>query len=362
MHNASIFTIYMVTRNAPIVNLHPPTYSNEEKSKIFDYFKELKLDFIKSFLAQKELHRSGTKDQLIDEIRNHVENGKVSLSDLVNFLDNQIPYGKQHVYLYTGSESEVNNWRQAEYVRNILRENDRLSYLSQKLHLILPSDLTLSSIEYHPGRDLKILAVQRRDYIERREDLDPHDQTDEIEFHAYQHQVLRGLIIFYWDLISNNARLQITQLPSRGNYEEVETNFGQLVHPWLPFHSFEKLNLRPSITHLRNIENSTPEARSQDISMVSLGGRKITVRSPTSQDSTTGEAVLDEALEHVHEIAIGHLGNFYWLPRTINTRPENILEDEVHTIIVGNRGRINFMTPNRREDFEYVLSRVRSMC
>lgn len=352
----------MPTRDTAVLPIQPPLYSNEERVKIFEYFHELKLDFIKEFLTQKNLRRSGTKDQLIEEIKDHVENDRVTLSDLVNFLDSYIPYGKQHVYLYNGSESEVNNWRQTEYVRNVLAENDRLSYLSQKLHLILPSDLTLSSIEYHPGRDLKILAVQRRDYIERREDLDPLNQTGEIEFHAYQHQVLRGLIIFYWDLISNNARLQITQLPSRGNYEEVETAFGQLVHPWLPFHSFEKVNLRPSITHLRNIENSNPEARSQDISVVSIGGRKITLRSPTSQDSTTGETIIDEAFEHVHEISIGHLGNFYWLPRTINTMPENILEDEVHTIIVGNRGRINFMTPNTKEAFEYVLSRVRSMC
>lgn len=352
----------MVSKEASIATSQLISYSPEEKSKIFDYFKELKLDYIKLFLTEKGLRKTGNKEQLIEELKEHVENKHVSLSELVNFLDNLTPYGKQHVFLYNGPEQEVVSWRQADYVRNVLKKHDRLEFMSQKLHLILPTDLTLSSIEYHPTRDLKVLAVQRRDYIERREDLDPPNTDSDIELHAYQHQVLRGVIIFYWDLISNQARLQITQLPSRGNYEDVESAFGHLIHPWLPFNLFTKVNLRPSITYLRNLERSNPETRSQDVSVVSYGGRKISFKSPTSQDSTSGEEVIDEAFEHVRDVAIGHLGNFYWLPKSVNTRPENILEEEVHTIIVGNRGRINFMTPNTKEDFEYVLSRVRSMC
>jgi hypothetical protein len=352
----------MSTHPTRIVPFIPLTYTSEEQSKIFDYFKELKMDYIKNFLAQKNLHRTGTKDQLIDEIKEHVVQNRIHFSDLVNFLDLITPFGKQHVFLYNGNEHEVNNWRRPAYVRHSLEENNRLQFLSQKLPLILPSDLSLSSIEYHPGRDLKILAVQRRNFIERREDLDPPRIGEDIELHAYKHQVLRGLIIFYWDLISNQARLQITQLPSRGNYEDVETAFGQLIHPWLFLNSFTKLNLRPSITQLRILEAEMPEARSLDISLVSLGGRKISVKSPTSQDSTSGEEIVDEAVEHIRDIVVGHLGNFYWLPNTVNSRPGNILEDEVHTIIVGNKGRINFMTPNKKEDFEYVLSRVRSMC
>ncbi len=315
------------------------------------------------FLAQRELRRSGTKDQLMVEIREYIEQRRIQYSDLVNFLDTVIPYSKQHVILFEGPEQEIDNWRRVEYCRRALEENDRLQFLNRKLPLILPSNLSLSSIEYHPGRDLKILAVQRHDYLERCEEFDIERNDDEIEMHAYKHQVLRGLIIFYWNLVSNQARLQITQLPSRGSYEEVEIAFRQLIQPWLPFNLFQKLNLRPAITRLRNLEaEETPEARSQDISLDTLGGRRISIKSPTSQDSTIGEEILDEAVQHVSDIGVGHLGNFYWLPNNDNNRTGNILEGEVHTIIVGNKGRINFTTPNKKEDFEYVLSRVRSMC
>ncbi len=348
-----------------IVPLTQITYSQEEQNKIFDYFRELKTDYIRTFLTQKNLHRSGPKNQLIVEIREHIDDGTIQFSDLVNFLDAVIPFSKQHVFLYDGPEHEVVNWRLPEYCRQVLTQNDRLQYLNQKLHLILPFELTLSSIEYNPGRELKILAVQRRDYIERCEEFDTsHDVNgDSIEMHAYKHQVLRGLIIFNWNLISNQARLQITQLPSRGSYEDGELDFGRLIQTWLPFNLFQKLNLRPSITQLRNLEaGGTAEVRSQDISLETLGGRRVSIKSPTSQDSTIGEEILDQAVQHVSDIGIAHLGNFYWLPRDVNSIPGNILDEEVHTIIVGNRGRINFTTPNRREDFEYVLSRVRSMC
>lgn len=350
----------MSSRPADPPTIPTPRYTREEQDRIFDYFGDLKSDYIRSFLGGKNLHRSGPKTQLMVNIREGIESGGLNYGDLVNFLDTVIPWGKQHVFLYDGPESEVVNWRQQEYCHQQLQRNNVIQLLREKLPLILPRRLSISSIQYTPGEELKILAVQRREYKERCPEYDDNRTVDgvHIERHAYRQEVLRGIIIFNWNLVSNQARLQISQLPSKGGYETAEETFKTLTHSWLPLNLFHKVDLRRSITRLNALESAgTPEARSHGLSYRTLGGRAITAKSPTSHDSVLGETSVDNFVTHVRQTGVGHLGNFYWLP---NERTP--FEKEIHTIIVGSQKRINFTTPNRSEDFEHVLSRVRDLC
>jgi hypothetical protein len=350
----------MTTRPANPPVTPAPRYTREEQDRIFDYFGELKSDYIRSFLAGRNLHRSGPKTQLLVNVREGIETGGLEYADLVNLLDTVIPWGAQHVFLYDGPEDEVVNWRRADYCHQQLQQNNVISLLREKLPLILPRSLSVSSIQYTPSAELKILAVQRREYRERCPEHDDHLTVDgsQIERHAYRHEVLRGIIIFTWNLVSNQARLQISQLPSKGGYETAEENFKVLTQPWLPFNLFRKVDLRRSITRLNELESAgSPEARSHGLSYRTLGGRAITAKSPTSHDSVLGETAVDAFVSQVRQNGVGHLGNFYWLPNH-----ETPFEKEIHTIIVGSKKRINFTTPNQREDFEYVLSRVRNLC
>jgi hypothetical protein len=341
-------------------NLLAQEYTIEEQRKIIDYFKELKSFYIKTFLTNSGLPKSGSKSQLMIRITEAIESGTIQYADLVNYLDTIMPWGKQHIFLYKGPEREVENWRVEDFCRQTLEQNGNIHFLNARLPLILPIRLSLSSIDYTPGVELRIFSVQRRDYRERYPEHDEIFEIDgiQIEREAYIHQVLRGTIIFYWDLVSNHARLQISQLPSRGSYEKAEEDFKSLIQPWLPFTLFQKLDLRRSITRLNELEDSgDAEVRSHNFSYRTLGGRAISAKSPTSHDSVLGEPIIDIALRNIRESGVGHLGNFFWL-----ANEHNSFEKEIHTVIVGNKGRINFTTPNRREDIEYVLSRVRALC
>jgi hypothetical protein len=349
---------------SPSVANPPPLqlqqYTEEEQKKILEYFRELKSEYIRYFLAGRGLPRSGTKTQLLLNIKEEIESGGLQYEDLVNFIDTIIPWGKQHVYLYDGPETDVENWRDEGYCHQRLQVSNVIYLLREKLPLILPKRLSISSIQYSPGEELQILAVQRRDYSMRHPEYDENLNVDglQIERQAYIREVLRGIIIFNWNLITNQARLQISQLPSKGDYEKAEENFARLTRPWLPFNLFNKLELRRSIARLNELESDgNPDARSHGLSWRTTGGRAIIAKSPTSHDSVLGETVIDNLMTQVRRSGIGHLGNFYWLPKTGTP-----LEKEIHTIIVGNKKRINFTTPNKKEDFEYVLSRIRDMC
>lgn len=57
------------------------------------------------------------------------------------------------------------------------------------------------------------------------------------------------------------------------------------------------------------------EARSHGIQYQSPGGRRDAAHSPSPRHSVLGEAFIDNAMDNVRKDGVGHLGNFYWLPR-----------------------------------------------
>lgn len=348
----------------PFTELPPPKYSEEECKRVIRYFINLKSESIREFFASHEIPTSGTKDKFRKRVEQYIDDGILKYHDLVNFLDKVVPWGKQHVFFYNGLESEVEKWRNKEYVNGILEKNGLSKYLNARLPLILPETVTLSSIEYIAGRELNIYAVERREHWERKQEHDEKRKTpekEELELRAYLHQITRGIIIFRWNLVVNTAILQISQLPSGSRYEKVEERFAELITSWLNLGLFRKLDLRLIIRKLHELEETSPEARSHSIGYQTLGGRVVSAQSPSSRDSVLGEPLVDNALSTIRKQGVGHNGNFYWLPSSINPANGNPLAKEVHTIIVGTKGRINFTTPNREEDIKYVLSRVRTL-
>jgi hypothetical protein len=345
-------------------DLPSPEYSEEERSRIISYVMSLRADIIRDFLANKNLPKSGIKPELRERIENALEEGTLDYKDLVNVIDSAAPCGKQHVFLYEGPASEVTRWKDEKYCNKVLQRGGVVKYLNARLPLILPKTLALSSIQYR-DEELSVYGVERREHHERREEYDKKEkrgEDEEIELRAYVHQVTRGVIIFTWNLLSNEAMLQVSQMPSGSKYEEIEKNFGLLVGPWLNLGLFQKVDLRRAIRKLHELEDTgQTEARSHSIGYRTLGGRAVEARSPTPRDSVVGEPDLDSALRSIRGHGTGHIGNFYWLPSASTSIPQNPLKKEVHTIIVGDKGRINFTTPNGWEDIKYVLFRVRTL-
>ena len=189
-----------------------------------------------------DLHKPGTKPELREHIKEYLDEGELEYKDLVDFLDTVVPWGKQHVFLYNGSGKLIEKWRSDKYVNKLVEDNNLSDYLNARLPLILPEKLTLSSVQYTRGQELLIYTVERREHWQRSQDYDESRKQEdlEIEMRAYIHQVIRGIVIFRWNLVSNYATLQISQLPSDSQYEEVEERFANLIHKWLDLNQFQK--------------------------------------------------------------------------------------------------------------------------
>ncbi len=341
-------------------------YSEEECNKIIDYFMDLRADFRDKFLDENNIPRS-SKDTKI-EVQEHVENaiseGTITYTDLVNYLTITEPLCKQHVFLYNGPRSYVNNWRNENFFKDLIESHNLSEFVDSPLMILPPENLTLSSINYTPGRKLEIYASERLDYWKRKREYDETRLVDgeEIELKAVVHRLDRGISRFEWNLVSNKATLHVSQLPSGYSYESMENNFKNITSSFLDLNRFPKLNLRSVIKNLHELEeNGTAEARSHDLNYQGSTGRTYGAKSPSNEDPVVCNDDLDRAFRTIRDNGAGHIGNFFWLPSSRAKIDGNILNDEIHTIILGEEGRVNFLAPNKKEDIEYVLSRVRRL-
>ena len=345
-----------------ITLLEAPAYTEDERRALIDFVLALKKSYIQDFLRRVELPRSGTKPDLRERLQEALAEGRLTYEQLVDFLDSVVPWGKQHVFLYKGPHGDQQSWKDPDYVHRHLKGHRLGKYFNARLPLILPDRLTLSSITHSDGR-LRVTAIQKRDYTERAPE---HDDEKEIEdgttvvLRAYMEHLSRTLVAFEWDLTANIAMLQITQLQRATFYEEVAKEFFALVAGWLDIGRFGPVDVRNAIKTLYHLEKSSdPETRSHGIDYRTLRGNRLSAKSPSPRDSVISEDVIDNAMTSVAKKGVGHLGNFYWLAGANGNPVPNPLKDDVHVIIVGDKSRVNFPTPNNEDVVRYVLHRVR---
>lgn len=339
-------------------------YTDEEKEQVVVYFLALRKSHIQDFLERHHLARGGTKEELQTRIEEALEDGDLNYETLVEALDAIAPWGKQHVRLYDGPKDPDGRWADRNWVQEQLKQH-RLGHLfNAPLPLILPPNLRLSSIVHTKDR-LRISAVERREAWERDESLDQAKKTSEnkeVELRAYVRQLSRGLIAFDWNLLSNTAFLQISQLPTQRKYDEATERFESLTRRWLNLDNFSLVNVGPAIKKLHELEGAGgAEARSHNIDYRTAQGRRLAAHSATARDSVLGEPVIDEALSHVREQGLGRIGNFYWLPGRGPAPGQNPLVEELHVTLVADGQRINFMTVSSEDVIRYVLQRVRAL-
>jgi hypothetical protein len=141
-----------------IGTLRPAAFTDEEKAQLLTDLLALKKTQIREFLLRHELLRSGTKEEIRGRIEEAIDSDDLSFSDVVSFLDEVIPWGKQHVYLYKGPQAPIGNWHQTEWVARLLKKHRFGKYLNASLPLALPKKMKVSSILHDSSR----LRVARR--------------------------------------------------------------------------------------------------------------------------------------------------------------------------------------------------------
>ena len=118
-----------------IKTLQPPEFTDDEQAQLVTDLLALKKSQIGEFLARVNLPRTGTKEQIRGRIEKALHEKTISFSLLIQFLDEVIPWGKQHVFLFKGPRSSIANWKNQNWLANLLKQHRFGRYLNASLAL-----------------------------------------------------------------------------------------------------------------------------------------------------------------------------------------------------------------------------------
>lgn len=317
------------------------------------------------FMVQNDLPRSLSKSaEVLDRIKQSLKAKELSYDDIVAYLDEVAPWGKQHVFLFKGPAGSIKKtWKNAKWIEERLAKKapDFAELIDAPVQVGLPDKMTPVAVEVS-SKNVCLKFVQRRELIQHDAEYNkPNGKTpagEIIEYRAYVHRVVRNHVTFEWDTVNNTAMLRITQLPGRMRYDRVHNEFSQLVSPWLTLSQFRVVNLQKAIVKLCRLEKSGKGiTRAHGVDIHSLLGRSISAKSTTSDMSVFGEASVDAVFDSISKNGTGHHGNFYWLPKKGNP-----LAEELRVSLVGNKNRVNFTSPSSEAIVRHVLSDIRKHC
>src|SRR5690606_1897493 len=104
-----------------------------------DFILEFRKDRIRDFLARHQLKVTGTKEELRAIIQEALAASQLTYANIIEFLDAQEPWNKQHVYVFKGPVGLPTQWRQRNFVDSVLSKNGLAHLSNSRQTFILPT-------------------------------------------------------------------------------------------------------------------------------------------------------------------------------------------------------------------------------
>jgi hypothetical protein len=337
-----------------------------EIDELVSHVLALRKDFVQDLLSSERVSFSGlNKLQLRDRLREAIDDGRISVADVIGFLDEVEPGGKQHVFLMRPTAYLNTHWSDPQATRRRLaRRSSIRGLLDAVTPLLMPGELELSRIRVEAGH-VEILAVEARRYYERDTSLDERSTSPDglpVDLRAHVGRVARTTVVLRWNTLTRQAALHITQASGRSgldrdHYRQVAARFASAVEPWLDFSQFTDVDLRKVIHELHRRETAgKPLTSSRRGRWGTPDGGEIDAVSASASASVFADEPLTAAIAQVETTTSGQSGNFYWLPTQAGP-----LTDQLHLTILGFDSRVHFMVPSSPQEVDHVIEQIRRL-
>jgi hypothetical protein len=323
--------------------------TDAEIDELVSHVLALRKDFVQDLLRSEGVPFSGLrKSELRERLREAIDDGSIDVADVVGYLDEVEPGGKQHVFLLRAPNALNDSWKDPQAVRRRLGARAAIrGLLDASTPLLMPAELELSRIRVQDGQ-IEIVGVEARRYFERDESYDRKTTSDEglpVELRAHVLRVARTTVVLRWNTATRHAALHMTQASGRGlerdHYRNVATRFASAVKPWLDFSQFRDVDLRRVIHELHRREKAgRPMTTSRRGRWETPDGSEIEAVSASARSSVFADRPLTAAIGQVETTASGQSGNFYWLPTAAGP-----LTEELHLTILAFDSRVHFHGP-----------------
>jgi hypothetical protein len=354
-----------------------------ERQLLLELAVKLPLDLVRDFmrLHDPRLDPWGPRDTLRATLHDALASGALPEKDLVGFLNEAEPWTKQHVFILSSPTGLMSNWVQVDLDARLKAAlSEGMAYAPDEL---LPEAMSIVDVRRQDAI-LQITAVETRIRRERRKGLDLSAQevgdqgptsniptaaiTSDgtivaIHYEAYAEVRSRGVLMFRWDLVSDEATLHITQGPSGFNYRDTFSDFAAMAAPLFPFVQFQPLDLATAVEriHVQAETTANPEATPSRLDYGTPADGSLQGTSARATLPLHADSVLSDALKHArthgsHAVS----GNLTFSASPVLT-PNNPLAADVVVSVQAADGRVNFPRQYPRADLLHVLSRLRAL-
>lgn len=322
-----------------------PTLTPSETHGLLDLLLSHKSEFLREYLSQYGVPRSGAKADLRSRLQQGLDDGTWQTTDLLRLLEAIEGWGNQHVYLYQAPAALSAAWMDEPTVRAILARHGLEPLLNAPRLVLTPPEMTLASVAWTPHR-LRVTWVQGQQCEDRLPERDVHQGP--IELRAYRLSTSRRLYAFDWDLLSGNSLLMIPRMPVSRDYQKTRKLLKHQLELLIDLDQFTPVRVSRAI---RRIEQSG-EARCRQVSYQTARGGRLALTSSTRTQDVSIDPDMERLDALVATQTTGLLGDFFWATTAGSS------EREVHTKIYGVDQRVAFLGETTEGELRYVLSRI----
>jgi hypothetical protein len=309
-------------------------------------------------LKQHQLPHSGTWKQVRDHLESATENGQITMSDLVAFMERIEEHGDQYAFFYDVDPAKASRLRNSTQLTAALTELGRAGVLNNTSVIASPTSTpVLVSVRPTVGNNgiskIKLKWVQKRTF--RRQIGET--TSGNIVTVKYQIYDVRAVDIAEFDFEANRAHLFIQKVGSsiREQKNPLEAMLNRLKPTFLQDDALGPLDLGPVLKKL-NDENFT-EARRRRCQARDAAGNIIDVTSATEENDIFDPGLYKSGRDNYSGSLTSLHANAYW--RAV---PEK-LDREIH-LIFPYRNFSNAAVLTQRclpSERGYVLSRVEAI-
>lgn len=220
--------------------------------------------FIKELLRKKEIRIGTTKADFEANLLAAVDEGKLTATDVSEWLDEVEGWGDQHVYIYRIPTAVVTSpvWRSTTEVQKRLKRAGVEKFLNAETSLLYPDTMTLTGI-YFDGESLRFVWHQglgawvRTPGMDREEIID----DDRYQFRAYRERLDRLVMRFEMRFPQRLAAV-FMQIPwNKKDHEEALKVVAEAINPLVKLSDLRPLAISSAIKALDQGElNATRSA------------------------------------------------------------------------------------------------------
>jgi len=311
-------------------------------------------DHARRLLRDHGLAISGSREALLDRVRDAIRRGVIGFDQLVALLDEVEEHGHHHVFLYTLTPPQRTALADIDHVKSLATKHGLATVLNARTRVVdMPSEPVCTSVR-HDSHRLRMKWVERRVWEEA---LPGRDRVEgAVRWRALQRHEARAVNTLRVDLAPGEVQLRVSDAgkQSRTDYANKLTEYAAATAWLLDWDALQRIPIEHAIPPIKLAEE---EVRVRGNTYFTVQGTKASFTSDAADSDVRSDRVYQAGDVAAQRDGQDHrLLNVYWLPREGTP-----LTREVHTYLYadGLGNEVRFSADCTEEEVSYVLSRIR---